>query len=378
MGRKVPRRLAGFLTAVLLLAPAAPAAPEPPAPRVRTKAVRLGQPGLDRWPASDPTNALARSVWDMHVYRKRLYLACGDLYANKGPVPVYALGPRGFEAEYTAPDEQLAVIREAGDALVIPAGDPREGWEFGNLYVKDPQRGGSGRWRELRTIPGALHVLDFLSFGKSWFVWHTTKSGTAPALRSRDRGETWEPLLEAGGWFLPFPGFFLVVGPAEVRRCDGEKTEAVFLDLFPGDSRRTVGRYASVGDRVVYSPATPLAFVHAPVYVLSASDVSDGAVARTVEEFRGERVRDIVARDGICHVMAAERIAGDTERYRCTVRSSPDLALWTLSADVTLPGLPWSFEVLDGRFCVGLGVRNAATSGIEAVGPESGTVYRIE
>lgn len=46
----------------LLAAPAAPA-PEPPATRVRTKVARVGHPGLERWPAADPTNGLARSIW---------------------------------------------------------------------------------------------------------------------------------------------------------------------------------------------------------------------------------------------------------------------------------------------------------------------------
>jgi hypothetical protein len=327
-------------------------------------------------------NALARSVWDLHAFHGRIYLGGGDLWNNKGPVQIWSYGKGGFEGEYLAPDEQVEVFRELDGLLVVPSADPKESWAFGNLYVKDPRRRSGHGWKERRTIPGALHVLDVCCFRKCWYVWFTTESEEVPTrvMRSADQGKSWEPYLETGGPFLPFADSFLVLAPGGALRCDGEKSEPCAVDLHPGfeDLGGTL-RWVAFGGGVVY------AFVDLPglrlpgcLFRLAASDAKDGGSAEPVPAFAEARVRDVLVRDGILHVLTATRARDDAEEYRASVHSSPDLATWTLAAEVVLPGLPYSLEILDGRFYVGLGCRNAGDSGWNPVGPESGSLYLLE
>ena len=57
--------------------------------------VRIGNPLLARYPVSG--DARPRSIWDMHVFDGKLYLAHGDYWNNRGPIPPPGDGKDGLD-----------------------------------------------------------------------------------------------------------------------------------------------------------------------------------------------------------------------------------------------------------------------------------------
>jgi hypothetical protein len=113
---------------------------------------------------------------------------------------------------------------------------------------------------------------------------------------------------------------------------------------------------------------------------------AEGSATRIVrfKDTEDEQIQDIVARDGVCYVMTATETKPGLA-YAAAIYLSRDLIRWTQVAAVNLPGLPTSFEVVNGTFYVGLGATNTADSetsyrlqGALMVGPESGSIWRLE
>jgi len=67
-----------LLGALALVSTDPASAAKGPTPQVRTRAIKVGNPMLKRWPLSDPGNARARSIWDMHLFGGRIYIGSGD------------------------------------------------------------------------------------------------------------------------------------------------------------------------------------------------------------------------------------------------------------------------------------------------------------
>ncbi len=346
---------------------------------VFVKAVKVGQPTLKRWPAGNPLNSMPRSVWDMRLFRNRIYIGSGDYWNNKGPVDIWSLGPDGFLRECTVPDEMVYRFFEADGKLVVPGADPREDWSFGNLYVKDGGREQDHGWKKLRTIPKALHVFDFALLKGKWYVVASTRKNQV-VYASPDQGRTWKALpVEAGG-MLGFNEFILLTCLRGTTLFDGEKSERVAVRLFPPENRlQPVLKSEAFLDGVVYvTGCSWMMEGPQPLYYLTASAARSGGSAVRVERFKDDLVRNVVVRDRVCYVMTAERIGPDAEDCRARIYLSGDLKDWAKVVEVALPGLPYSFEY-DGRnFYVGLGFRNVGDKGWNAVGEESGSIWRIE
>ncbi len=90
----------------------------------------------------DGQSGHARNVWDLQVYRGRIYLGGGSTVENAGPVNVWAYDPAigRFVEEFTVSEEAIELYRVFGGELYIPAADPTRG-DTNNFY-----RRSGGAW----------------------------------------------------------------------------------------------------------------------------------------------------------------------------------------------------------------------------------------
>lgn len=152
-------------------------------------------------------NIYARNIWDMIAFQGKLYLGAGNSSnfgpsPNAGPVPVISYTPatNSFETVFTTSEEQIDIFYIFDNKLYIPGHDPREGWEFGNLYLS-----GDGRqWKKKRTIPKAIHTYCLHSFKGKLFAGLGTAKAAAIAV-SENPGDSWDlSLFKQAGRFNQF------------------------------------------------------------------------------------------------------------------------------------------------------------------------------
>jgi hypothetical protein len=353
------------------------AGPEGPPPDVTAAVERLGNP----FTVASP---YARNVWDMQLFRGRIYLGHGDSIDNWGPIPIWSLDPAGgrLAAEFTADEEQVDVFRVLGGSLYVPGHDPRDDWTFGNLYRLD----GAG-WVKLRTIPHGLHAFDVaLHDGKLVAALGTAGTPDEPTLlASEDGGLTWTPaagvseriygLFELMGMLYaepllraepddPSQGFLLKLegGSFTFTRAEGSR-------LLPGLPRGAYGRMVR-----------PTAFAGALVYVVAANtfDWIPAALAVTTSLTDARRVAlpdpaavpfDLLVRGGTLHVLAAARAAEGG--YTVSVYSTGDLESWRELFHFHAAAFARSFEEQGGDFYFGLG------STYNAPSPATGDLLRV-
>jgi hypothetical protein len=77
--------------------------------------------------------------------------------------------------------------------------------------------------------------------------------------------------------------------------------------------------------------------------------------------------------------MTAKEIKRD-EAYKGRIYSSTDLTNWKLVTEFTLPGIPFSFEIMNNKFYVGLGSKESHLDPILGwmyIGTESGSIWEI-
>lgn len=356
---------------------------------VLTKAVKIGNPNLERFPNNDSKDRYARSVWDMHYYNGRVYIGSGDILRNRGPIDVWSFETKGkevsFKKEITVDEEQVHRFIDYAGKLFIPGYDAQESWDFGNLYIKD-----GGVWQKLRTIPHGLHICDVALFNRNLYV-YMTSDGYSGILESCDMGQTWKYVMKgyhddrlAGfGPMVPLKDFLLIMGRTDNTPCvykyGDRKIERLLIPLFPSSNtqRKNFGRLVRFKDGVLYAPVY-LGFLDSQCPLFFLNDFEYGAVI--IEQFREDNVRDIVVRDKRCYVLTA---SAQEDECKGSIYSSSDLESWTKRAEFSVPALPYSFELLNGVFYVGLGHRflidkwRSKEEGW-AEDDESGSIWRIE
>jgi hypothetical protein len=356
------------------------------APKILSTALKLGSPNRRRFPKDDPSDAFARTVWDLHVFEGRIYVGCGDWDANRGPIDIYSFAPAAepaqvaFEKEFTVQDESVDLFRDYGRTLYVPGIDAKENWTWGNLYTKS-----GGKWEKHRTVPNGVHVLDAAEYQGKLYVGTGLERGAGlfvssdgarsftevpgdPALTGRNgTGRFWS--------LLPVGEDLLVLGQnvktGGFRLIDG-KVRPLYVPLAPGCPKWycTPKRVQTFGARVVYtlrmrSVEPPEEAETAPFLVID--QLEQGAAQ--VDLFRDKRVCDIVARAPKCHVLTSRRTE---DGYEGVIYTSEDLVKWTREAVFKVPAPPASLETLGGKYFVGLGASSETSGEIE-----SGSIWVI-
>ena len=131
-------------------------------------------------------------------------------------------------------------------------------------------------------------------------------------------------------------------------------------------------RLVRFGDVVLCAPILG----NFPLFFMSEFSNPEGLDATIIDEFSNEHVCDIIVRDTVCHILvASEDAAGHIGRIYSTFGiNPPDISSWSMVAEFRLPTSPYSFELMNGTFYVGLGY--GACEGDEYTG--SGSIYRID
>lgn len=329
----------------------------------------IGNPNRERFPSDDVRDSFTRTIWDMQTFEERVYLGNGDAYYNRGPVDIWSFEVNGsgnavFHKETTPDEEMVDLFRVYNGSLYVPGADPK-GADTGSLYRKR-----KGQWERLVTQARTRHACDVAFFrdriylGASWPV----------LFESEDEGRNWtqhkSDIQETGyRWLtslMPMDDFlFIADHPAEsyLRYSQGE-FKRHYIPLLPGYrigegvNLRRLCRYQG---GLLYT-VTDAAFgfgkrSDSPLYYLS--DFKQGAML--VEQFRDDRVRDILVRGATCYVLTEKRdstqSAKDHLSFEGNIYASSNLRQWERLAQFYAQARPVSFEELGGFFYVGLGSR---------------------
>jgi hypothetical protein len=381
------RLIAAFgLSLVLLLilvgltAGATRQSPEAPIPAEQAALTWLGNPVAD-----EPYTA--RHIWDLQVWRGRVYLGYGDWDNNLGPVVIWYYTPtaRVFisetvyvsETRPAAPVDEEAIDRYVvmdGD-LYIPGTDPisTNSWDWGNFYRND----GMG-WVKYRKIPYGIHTFDMASYGGKLFA--AIGPDTAPGLlRSSNGGLVWTSAIsevDPDDYFNRFyelyeldGSLFAVKSPTatytrpSVYHYQPPRFVTTTIDLVPDQS----GGLTFVRDGVFVFSGTLLYVpwsrdtITSPVGPISAlyqaRPWQDG---QRVAFFDGKYPRDVVITEERVYVLDAggpRCIVGegpaDPAGYTATIYASSDLQEWQPMASAHFTDTPNALEVLDGMAYVG-------------------------
>lgn len=358
------------------------------APVLLTRGVKQGTPSREIYPANDARDTFSRTPWDMHRFGDAIYVGSGDWQRNTGPAPIWtirldATGKTVMNADYVIYGESVQRFRTVGDRLLVPDIDPRDSWDFGNLYISE-----NGRWTKKRTLPNAIHAFDAIGWRERLYVTTGTNTG-ARLLVSEDGGDTWGKVAGDDAamtrayrfhQMCPVGDSLLVMGASAASGAwilsPSGRFEPRTLELFPRLrtlNRITARRLEPFAKGALYTVSWDSLFADGrgqpqkrPLFFLPAA----GQSALLVEPFKDAHVMDIVIDGDDCLVLT---IAAEGVKFRGEIFSSRDLRSWTRLASFPAEAPPFSFERLNGTFFVGLGPRS-----FEDIEPESGTLLRLE
>ncbi len=328
----------------------------------------VGSPLRKRYP-DNGGQVYSRNVWDMIVYQDRIYIGSGDFWANTGPVEIYSFKPgeKDFTLEYTAPDEMVSKFYIFDDRLVVPGNDPRESWDFGNLYIKE-----RGEWRKVRTIPRGLHCFDMTCI-QGTLLAQVGTDRTPTVLMSGNWGKTWTPVLHDA-----LPECLFVLG----GKARGINWDAGLCTLEDGvfHSEQIVPRSSKLAERIpmylyfnrLYRLGDPHVFHEhvvgtggstfsishgpCPLCVLPAGE-SEVAVA---EAFKDEIVLDLCVQGDTLYALCVRPKGG---KYENSIYSTADLRQFRCAVSFTTDTMARSFVPVGGEFYVGLGCERPEENG---------------
>ena len=348
--------------------------------------IRIGNPSMAQFPDnSSYKDPVARSVWDMHYYDGRIYIGSGDLWANRGPINIWSLGPDGgFINEYTVSEEQVCTFRDYDGKLLVPGADSTESWDYGNLYVKH-----NDSWEKLRTIPNGVHVWDIAVFKGNLYVQIMADTGLQ-VLESGDMGQTWNPLIATrfnDGAFLgnivALDDCLITKGKSSTgKSCiyvyDGDTIETMLIPSKVGRAEVASSRFVRFMDGILCTPSPVDEYMEGmignsvfPLFFMSGFSKDEELNVTIIDEFSSKHIRDIIVRDSTCYILMDSE---DANEYIGRIYSSSDLSSWVMLAEFAVPTSLYSFELMDGAFYVGLGYGFC----MDGRDTESGSIYRID
>ena len=308
----------------------------------------------------------------MRFFKDAIYIGCGDYRANAGPILVISFtkdcNKISLRPEYIVDEEAIDVFRVYDNTLYVPGIDPRQS---GSYYFKRYKR-----WSKHRTIPETIHVLDIAVFDNEIFTL-IRSSGIGIARKSSDNGKTWKPITQGsanqnfGTSLIPINDKLLIVGRCHFFVYENGTASKYKLKEPIVESKRI--EYFKGGALsipvLLYRLGQIDGFFEKQVPLFFMNNFNKGP--KYIPEFNKEGVfvRDIVIQNNVCYVMAVNDYS--KEGYKTIIKSSGDLSTWKKIAEFTVPALPYSFELLNGEFYVGLGNKTGKADS------ESGTIWRI-
>lgn len=328
----------------------------------------IGMPAADK-------QVEARNILELKAYDGRLYIGHGDAGVNTGPTDIIAYDPAQgvFSTEFTVDDEGIYQYGIVDGKLAIPGVDATEDWDFGNIYVREPDG-----WVKHRTIPHGLHVFDLVQVKESWYVgtgsifYLGKENENAMAFggifRSTDKGASWTLAYSTPGdestvyrirsivpfqdklyaFIYAYSGMTLDEIPEDLHSGLGEPYGSVYLVFSPDpigpadavvfDGKRWTYRNLIPDENVC--AVQPVAFGESMLLsVLSGEYVSMGAgadrkqVTRSMYRFDGTTAEKLsIAFDGV----SDSTIAGDTLylltaiHEKAVIASTKDLENWEI------------------------------------------------
>ena len=148
---------------------------------ILTKAVKVADPYRHYFPKNNPDDCFARSIWDMCYFNGRIYVGCGDLWANRGPIMINSFTSNkagiNIREEVEIEEEMVNNFRVYNNILFIPGADPtyrdsESSGNYGSYYFKS-----TNLWEIRRTIENAIHVYDLAMLKNQLFIAYSTKQG---------------------------------------------------------------------------------------------------------------------------------------------------------------------------------------------------------
>jgi len=319
----------------------------------------------------------------MHYDEGRIYIGGGDLARNTVPgyngqsVKLWSFGANAdFVEELIVKDEEVSSFREYDGKLFVCPADPTT-YPHGNLYIKE-----SKTWTR-KDIPDLHKARDLALFNGEIYIFkqpYGNESLGQDFLKSPDMGQSWVKLiteLEARYnnifWqMVPVEDFLLIMGLNEgsssVFKYSRGNLEKQDIPILPPWEWGNITKLIGFKDGVLYKRGYEYS-EQASLY--SLRDFQNGAT--NIDYFNGDNIRDIVIRGKICYILTSS-FSGD-ENFKGIIYSSADLKNWTKLAEFFVPAMPFSFEIMDNSFYVGLGNRNRLDGFADF---ESGSIYRIE
>lgn len=319
----------------------------------------IGNPYRRRYPDDTPS-VFARTIWDMLLFDGQVYVGCGDLWNNLGPVDIYSFAPREekFVLEYTAPDEMVSKFYAFDDRLVVPGDDPQESWELGNIYIKE-----RGEWRKVRTLPNGLHCYRLAYLNGDLFAAISTEH-MPNLLVSRDWGRSWAPVVYGAVWMralFEFDGKLRAFGPANLLYT--MENDVLFPEEMTPKLQELTRRSPTTYPQWHYTGA--LAFGDAVIISTSGLDTRLGnqpypllylpphqTQASVISIFANEKVMDVVARGDTLYALCTRR---KRRGFENAIYATTDVRSWWCVAAFATESFPRSFEETGGVFYVGIG-----------------------
>ncbi|MFH2005886.1 MAG: hypothetical protein ABI333_04775 [bacterium] len=345
---------------------------------VYTQAVPVADPYRAKLPNDSSLHNFARSIWDMHAFDGRIFMGAGDFMANSGPTDVWTYrevnGQAALEVELTVDDEAVTMIHEADGLLMIPGIDSTESWDLGNIYVR-----ASSAWTKHRTVPNGVHVYDMARYQGNYYV-HRGDGHKYQTLESTDGGQTWRKISSQAGRMMGLDSHLVIMTNGKrgsVFLYDGTRVSKMSGPAFPDSPRshNVVTRMVRYHDGVLYTSGRQ----NQPESSSALFFLNDfDAGPMTIVDFGtggDQAVQDVLVRGDTVYVLAVSTELTATGQYRGIIVASEDLTNWRPTADFVVPAPPFSVELLDGVFYVGLGAEGWFHDTVSAA---SGSIWRLE
>lgn len=381
----------------------------------------LGSPYSERY--TKMAQLYARNVWDLQSYKGRLYIGAGNSSnlgpaRNAGPVPVISWNPfkEKYQKEFVVDDEQIDLFYVFNDELFIPGHDPKESWQWGNVYRKNNEK----PWQKIRNVPGAIHIYAMHQFKGVLFAGlgaikavpaYKKHQGAGSAVSiSHDNGKNWEN-ANTGGFrihaFLEAKDTLIatdvVVGPEFKKYTDQLKRTDLYSAAYEFDGKKSFIRRTDISSKTLFPGINFPQFYQAKIvkpHTWKDSTVYIGGLCHNDHQFypfglyhaknlsRGEvdiksiklpensRIWDLLIKDGRVYIL----LSSDTgDSHKISVMASDDLQEWQTVLYFYCKTFARSFEFLNGDLYFGLGceVLNPKKWTEKDLHPQSGTILKV-